>query len=145
MLGTSSSTSTTTPSPSGNRILINCNLRELRIEWSQRASYRLGSSKEHVSYQFNNSPIVLADQEQGQDQGDIDRSVLLSGENRTLEQPETPSGERVNGVIERFTLEKHEDNEVRARVALRDCSFVRSFLIVSFLFVSFIIESSSTR
>ncbi|EZA62102.1 Basement membrane-specific heparan sulfate proteoglycan core protein [Ooceraea biroi] len=51
------------------------------------------------------------DQEQDQDQEDIDNSVFLNEENRTLEHPKVPSAERDNGVIERFTLEKNEDNE----------------------------------
>ncbi|KAH0951737.1 hypothetical protein HN011_001953 [Eciton burchellii] len=49
-------------------------------------------------------------QEQDQDQEDIDNSVFLNGENRTLEHPEEPSAERT-GVIERFTLKKDKDNE----------------------------------
>lgn len=55
--------------------------------------------------------IVLTDLEQTQDQEDIDNAVFLDGKNRTLEQPEVASAEQDNGVIERFTLEKKEDNE----------------------------------
>lgn len=52
------------------------------------------------------------DQDQGQDQ-EIDDSVFLNtgnGENRTIDHPVQASSAE-NGVIERLTLDKNQDND----------------------------------
>jgi len=64
---------------------------------------------------YINSLILSIGQEQDQDQEDIDNSVFLNGENRTLDQPEVPSAEQT-GVIERFTLKKDEDDQENDQV-----------------------------
>jgi len=75
-----------------------------------RNTFVVGATRRTNACHYINPLIFSTGQEQDQDQEDIDNSVFLNGENRTLEHPEEPSAERT-GVIEKFTLKKDEDNE----------------------------------